>query len=336
MGIFCIQFQQSHTRNNWDLIFMRSRAKWVFQLSFCTKAEVFSPFKNIIFFYFYHIKWNVFIQNLIYKQACLLSQILWYKQFNSSENAMINGAPLSSLNDGCLTRWNEVVSGDSCLSQLVTECSKDQTIYRQQVLDEMSPTQRLILLKPLDINYFCSEKRELQDESLALLTSAGACGPMSGFQLQASAWLMLLSSYFKEFSLELQREMLSNTVTRFWCWEAFLDHAQSRPGRKGSHHDTKHRKAPGWEYGPFTSFSHDCNLEEHKRKATNRTSFFRHTTNVQAHAPTPPQASKSDLPHWFVHAVNFASYSYQGSSSSSVSHPLSLIVVPELLMTVQN
>lgn len=66
------------------------------------------------------------------------------------------------------------------LSWLLNVAKTRHLISRQRKLDEMSSIQRLILLKPLDINYLCSQKKELQDESLALLTSACAHGLMSG------------------------------------------------------------------------------------------------------------------------------------------------------------
>lgn len=69
------------------------------------------------------IELNEMFSLVIYKQACLLSRILWYQQFTCLKNMMMNETPPSSPNDGCLTRWNEVVSRDSCLSQPATECS---------------------------------------------------------------------------------------------------------------------------------------------------------------------------------------------------------------------
>lgn len=50
------------------------------------------------------IELNEMFSLVIYKEACLLSRILWYQQFSCLKNMTMNETPLSSLNDGCLTR----------------------------------------------------------------------------------------------------------------------------------------------------------------------------------------------------------------------------------------
>lgn len=80
-----------------------------------------------------------FHSNAAYKQACLLTQILWYQQLNSSEHRMMSGTPLSSLNHRFVTRWNQGVSGDPCLFQLATEHHTPHFQAEAAGLNESSP-----------------------------------------------------------------------------------------------------------------------------------------------------------------------------------------------------
>lgn len=73
------------------------------------------------------------------------------------------------------------------LSQVLNVAKARHSTPRQKKLDEMSPIQRLILFKPLDINYFCSQKKELQDESWLSSLLHVLVALCQGFQLQAAA-----------------------------------------------------------------------------------------------------------------------------------------------------
>lgn len=159
------------------------------------------------------------------KQACLLSQILWYEQLNSAQHRMMSGFLSAHLTTGAYQGGTKgSLQIPASLSWLLSTGNSTHLIPRQQQLDKMSPLQRLIYE-----NHWIATTSSPTIRNCRMKAWLSSVLPVlmawcQGFQLPASAWLVLLSSHFKEFSLEVQHETLEfmrfskfiSTEKHFW------------------------------------------------------------------------------------------------------------------------